>query len=108
METLNRDAVILIRLRSPYGVSGENVGEWCRDHENWHVLVSGVERERLGLSRLIDGEFYISFDDFVQTFTHIECVHVDTETSRDEPTLQGKGNLIFHDRNLQCCAFIVD
>lgn len=35
--------------------------------------------------------FYrISYSDFVKTFTHLEVVHLDAETSRDEPSLHSK------------------
>lgn len=32
----------------------------------------------------------ISYSDFVKTFTHLEVVHLDAETSRDEPSLHSK------------------
>lgn len=34
--------------------------------------------------------FRISYSDFVKTFTHLEIVHLDNETSRDEPSLHHK------------------
>lgn len=34
--------------------------------------------------------FFISVTDFLRTFTHIEVVHLDADTARDEPTLNGK------------------
>lgn len=85
------ESVPLLRLRCPYGRHGESTGEWSRNSQNWETMVSPAERERLTLDQLVDGEFYLSFPDFVQTFTAIESVHFDAETSRDEPTLQGKG-----------------
>lgn len=32
----------------------------------------------------------ISYSDFVKTFTHLEAVHLDSDTSRDEPSLHHK------------------
>lgn len=32
----------------------------------------------------------ISYTDFVKTFTHLEVVHLDQETSKDEPSLYRK------------------
>jgi len=32
----------------------------------------------------------ISYSDFVKTFTHLEVVHLDSDTSRDEPSLHHK------------------
>jgi hypothetical protein len=93
VDTLSNESVSLVRLRCPYGRSGENRADWSRGSKTWDVLVSSTERERLAREKLADGEFYMSFSDFVQTFTTIECVHLDAETSRDEPTLQGKSKL---------------
>jgi hypothetical protein len=91
VDTLQQESITLIRLRSPYGRPGENLNDWSRDSKQWDVSVSSVERQRLGVDNLADGEFYMSLADFVQTFSQIESVHLDTETSRDEPTLHGKG-----------------
>lgn len=90
VDTLSDENVPLVRLRCPYGRHGESTGEWSRDSQNWQTKISSTERERLAPDQLADGEFYLSFPDFIQTFTAIECVHFDAETSRDEPTLQGK------------------
>ena len=91
VDTLAEESVPLIRLRCPYGRHGESTGQWSRDSTNWQTLVTSAERDRLAPDQLLDGEFYLAFNDFVQTFTGVECVHLDAETSRDEPTLQGKG-----------------
>lgn len=32
----------------------------------------------------------MTYHDFVKTFTSIEAVHLDTDTSKDEPTLRSK------------------
>jgi len=42
------------------------------------------------LGQLDVGEFWISFMDLTQTFTHLECVHLDSDTARDEPSLSDK------------------
>ena len=36
------------------------------------------------------GEFWMPFRSWVNTFTHLEVVHLDGDTSRDEPSLQDK------------------
>lgn len=89
------ESVPVLRLKCPYGRSGEPSGDWSRDCPNWSELVSSNERDRLlGRDRLPDGEFYMALTEFVRCFSAVECVHLDAETSRDEPTLQGKGLLI--------------
>ena len=32
----------------------------------------------------------MTYMDFIRTFTHLEVVHLDSETARDEPSMQGK------------------
>jgi calpain-9 len=32
----------------------------------------------------------MTYIDFIRTFTHLEVVHLDSETARDEPSMQGK------------------
>lgn len=94
IDTLEEESVSVLKLKCPYGRPGESNGEWSRDCSNWKALVSSVERERLlgRDNKLAEGEFYMSLAEFVRTFSAVECVHFDAETSRDEPTLQhGKG-----------------
>ncbi|XP_065349926.1 calpain-C [Cloeon dipterum] len=84
VETFNGENVQLVRLRNPTGVGSEYVGAWSRDSAEWDEVPMD-ERERL--SSLGDGEFWISYSDFVKTFSHLEVVHLDSDTSRDEPSL---------------------
>lgn len=92
-ETLMGDTVQLVRLRDPFALatfgttSGYN-GDWSSFSTSWD-RVSVHERDRL-LGQLDVGEFWISFVDLTQTFTHLECVHLDSDTARDEPSLSDK------------------
>lgn len=91
VDTLDEESVPVLKLKCPYGRGGESNGDWSRDCANWSGLVSPNERDRLvGRDRLADGEFYMTLAEFVRCFSAVECVHLDAETSRDEPTLQGK------------------
>jgi hypothetical protein len=92
-ETLMGDTVQLIRLRDPHAdssfgqTSGYN-GDWSSYSNQWE-RVSMQERDRL-LGQLDVGEFWMAFVDFITNFTHLECVHLDSDTSRDEPSLSDK------------------
>ncbi|XP_043244576.1 calpain-C-like [Amphibalanus amphitrite] len=79
----------LVRLRSSLGHTGEYVGRWARGSLEWDE-VSALERERLGPHTLADGEFWMPYSDFVKTFTHLEVVHLDEDTARDEPSLRSR------------------
>ncbi|XP_011495120.1 PREDICTED: calpain-C [Ceratosolen solmsi marchali] len=89
VETFSGEAVQLVKLRNPLGPGGEYVGAWARGGLEWDE-VPPVERDRLIVRNMADGEFWISYSDFVKTFTHLEVVHLDAETSRDEPSFHSK------------------
>ncbi|KAL7025041.1 hypothetical protein ACKWTF_013312 [Chironomus riparius] len=89
-ETLMGDTVQLIRLRDPladssFGQTSGYNGDWSSYSNQWE-RVSMQERDRL-LGQLDVGEFWMSFVDFITNFTHLECVHLDSDTARDEPSL---------------------
>lgn len=77
---------ILLKLRNPLGSSSDYVGSWNKDSHKWSTLTND-ERELLSCE---EGEFWMSYHDFMKTFTSLEVIHLDAETSKDEPTLRGK------------------
>uniref|UniRef100_A0A336LVQ1 CSON006144 protein n=1 Tax=Culicoides sonorensis TaxID=179676 RepID=A0A336LVQ1_CULSO len=92
-ETLMGDTVQLVRLRDPFAMSNFGAtngfsGDWSNFSPSWD-RVSVQERDRL-LGQLDVGEFWISFVELTQTFTNLECVHLDSDTARDEPSLSDK------------------
>lgn len=92
-ETLIGDTVQLVRLRDPmasiaFGTSPDYNGDWSATSPVWD-RASPQERDRL-LGQLEIGEFWMSFLDLTKTFTHLECVHLDSDTARDEPSLSDK------------------
>ncbi|XP_066991587.1 calpain-C isoform X1 [Anabrus simplex] len=89
VETFSGEPVQLVKLRNPMGPGGEYVGAWARDSMDWEE-VPPQEKERLAVRHMSEGEFWISYSDFVKTFTHLEVVHLDSDTSRDEPSLHHK------------------
>lgn len=90
VERYSGEQVSLVRLRTPLGTSGEYLGSWRgRDAPEWDD-VHQHERDRLNLKLTPEGEFWMSYSDFVRTFTQLEVIHLDGETSRDEPSLRHK------------------
>lgn len=92
-ETLMGDSVQLVRLRDPmamatFGTTSGYNGDWSSLSGTWE-RVSIQERDRL-LGQLDIGEFWMSFFDLTQIFSHLECVHLDSDTARDEPSLAEK------------------
>uniref|UniRef100_A0A182QAV0 Calpain catalytic domain-containing protein n=1 Tax=Anopheles farauti TaxID=69004 RepID=A0A182QAV0_9DIPT len=91
-ETIMGDTVQLVRLRNPLAqtltkTSNFN-GDWSSFSSSWERVTMN-ERNRL-IEQLDQGEFWMSFFDMTQTFTHLECVHLDSDTARDEPQLADK------------------
>ncbi|XP_055385568.1 calpain-C [Condylostylus longicornis] len=93
VETLLGDAVQLVRLKDPlasetFGTKTGYNGEWSAMSQSWD-RVSIQERDRL-LGQLDVGEFWISFLVLTQSFTFLECIHLDTDTAKDEISLSDR------------------
>lgn len=90
VETMMGDSVQLVRMRDPLaseaiGSKGGYNGEWSATSNAWG-RVSIHERDRL-LGQLNVGEFWMSFVALTETFTNLECIHLDTDTAKDETSL---------------------
>ena len=70
---LNR--VILIKLRTPYGV-GEWMGAWRDDDPVWNTI-SASDKENVGyIKNNSDGIFFMRSNDFVKTFEYVDICMV--------------------------------
>uniref|UniRef100_A0A8C4WWS1 Calpain-3 n=1 Tax=Eptatretus burgeri TaxID=7764 RepID=A0A8C4WWS1_EPTBU len=78
-------AVRLVRLRNPWGEVEWN-GPWSDDSWEWRVL-EPKQRARLQQIRAEDGEFWMSFADFMKNFSKLEVCHLspDTLSLEDDP-----------------------
>ncbi|XP_066982446.1 calpain-C [Macrobrachium rosenbergii] len=89
VDRYNGEQVCLVRMRTPVGTSAEYLGAWGRSTPEWDEVPPN-EKERLNLKYTPDGEFWMAYSDFVRTFSQLEVIHLDGETSRDEPSLKHK------------------
>ncbi|XP_054707542.1 calpain-C-like [Uloborus diversus] len=89
VETVNGDQIQLVKLRNPLATLSEYVGSWSKDSSEWEKIIP-EDIDKLNCRNITDGEFWMTYHDFVKTFTSLEAVHLDTETSKDEPTLRSK------------------
>jgi len=91
VQTVGGELVHLVHLRA--GDACAYLGAWAPGAADWEA-VEEEERERVGASRSpspgMQGQFWMTYTDFIRTFTHLEVVHLDAETARDEPSMQGK------------------
>lgn len=88
IETFNNEPIQLLKLKNPLGPASEYLGPFAKDSAEW-AEVHPVEIDRI-LSKTQEGEFWMPYSEFIKTFTHLEIVHLDNDTSRDEPSLQNK------------------
>ncbi|KAF7218223.1 calpain 5 [Nothobranchius furzeri] len=63
------DKLSMIRMRNPWGEREWN-GPWSDSSEEWQKVSKG-ERERMGVTVEDDGEFWMTFDDFIANFTDL-------------------------------------
>lgn len=63
--------VQLVRVRNPWGNECEWKGAWSDKSKEWS-LISPRERERLGLVMSDDGEFWMSYQDFISNFSKLD------------------------------------
>ena len=68
------------------------VGPWvsARTASSWHNLLDSHEKQRILSLRESNQDFFLTLQDFMKTFTNLEIVHLDADTARDEPSLNGK------------------
>lgn len=88
VESFNNEPIQLLKLKNPLGPASEYLGPFAKDSAEW-TEVHPVEIDRI-LSKTQEGEFWMPYSEFIKTFTHLEIVHLDNDTSRDEPSLQNK------------------
>ena len=91
VQTMSGEIVQLVHLKS--GDATSYIGTWSPDSSDWDE-VDNEEKERIGARRSpspgMEGEFWMPYMDFIKTFTHLEVVHLDSETARDEPSMADK------------------
>nr|XP_029708165.1 calpain-B-like isoform X4 [Aedes albopictus] len=77
----------LLRLRNPWGNANEWNGAWSDKSPEWKYIPEETKRE-IGLIFELDGEFWMSYQDFVKYFDRIEMCNM----SPDCPIIRQSGN----------------
>ena len=72
----------LIRVRNPYGGDGEWNGAWSDDSKKWNLLTK-EEKANVGLVKEEDGEFWMSYSDFIKNWDFITICHLSVSSYED-------------------------
>ncbi|XP_069159494.1 uncharacterized protein [Procambarus clarkii] len=73
----------LIRIRNPWGNEAEWQGAWSDQSPEWRYIPP-EEKEEIGLTFEHDGEFWMSFKDFLSNFTMLELTNLNPDSLDDE------------------------
>uniref|UniRef100_A0A8B9FDB4 Calpain-3 n=1 Tax=Amazona collaria TaxID=241587 RepID=A0A8B9FDB4_9PSIT len=76
--TFKGEKIRLVRLRNPWGQVEWN-GPWSDKSEEW-TFINEEEKIRLQHKIVEDGEFWISFEDFMRHFTKLEICNLTPDT----------------------------
>uniref|UniRef100_A0A8B9VY03 Calpain-3 n=1 Tax=Anas zonorhyncha TaxID=75864 RepID=A0A8B9VY03_9AVES len=76
--TFKGEKIRLVRLRNPWGQVEWN-GPWSDKSEEWN-FINEAEKVRLQHKIAEDGEFWISFEDFMRHFTKLEICNLTPDT----------------------------
>lgn len=80
IQTPNQYGTIpLLRLRNPWGNEAEWNGPWSDQSPEWR-FIPDHEKEELGLTFDMDGEFWMSFHDFTRHFTQLEICNLNPDS----------------------------
>ncbi|KAF8797221.1 Calpain-A like protein [Argiope bruennichi] len=79
-----RGKIPLLRVRNPWGNECEWRGAWSDRSPEWS-LITPEEKEALGLRFDADGEFWISYKDFMENFHRVEICNLNPDSLDDEP-----------------------
>ncbi|XP_015594767.1 calpain-A isoform X3 [Cephus cinctus] len=79
----------LLRLRNPWGNEAEWNGPWSDQSPEWR-FIPDHEKDELGLNFDVDGEFWMSFQDFKQHFTNLEICNLNPDSLTEDELNSGK------------------
>ncbi|XP_018306166.1 calpain-B isoform X4 [Mycetomoellerius zeteki] len=79
----------LLRLRNPWGNEAEWNGPWSDQSPEWR-FIPDHEKEELGLTFDMDGEFWMSFHDFIRHFTQLEICNLNPDSLTTDDISAGK------------------
>ncbi|CAG0880476.1 unnamed protein product [Darwinula stevensoni] len=75
--------ISLVRIRNPWGNEAEWKGAWSDQSPEWRFIPK-EEKESIGLTFDDDGEFWMSFKDFLANFQRLEICNLNPDSLEDD------------------------
>lgn len=79
----------MLRLRNPWGNEAEWNGAWSDKSPEWRFIPEHI-KQKIGLTFDHDGEFWMSYRDFVTNFHRVELCNLSPDSLSDEQISNGK------------------
>lgn len=79
----------MLRLRNPWGNDAEWNGPWSDSSPEWRFIPEQIKQD-IGLTFDHDGEFWMSYRDFLQFFDRVEICNLSPDSLTDEQVSRGK------------------
>jgi calpain, invertebrate len=81
----------MLRLRNPWGNEAEWIGQWSDKSPEWQY-VPGYAKKDIDLAFDNDGEFWISFRDFIMYFDRLEICNLSPDSLSEDCEVRSKKN----------------
>jgi calpain, invertebrate len=81
----------LLRLRNPWGNEEEWIGPWSDKSPQWQYI-PGYAKKEIDLTFSHDGEFWISFRDFIRYFDRLEICNLSPDSLSEDSEARSKKN----------------
>lgn len=81
--------IFQLRLRNPWGNDAEWNGPWSDQSAEWRFIPDDVKQE-IGLNFDSDGEFWMSFQDWMHYFDRVELCNLSPDSLSEEQVSGGK------------------
>ena len=78
----------LLRIRNPWGNEQEWNGAWSDNSSEWRSVPDSVKKD-MGLTFAHDGEFWMSFDDFMRNFEKLEICNLGPDVMEEVAEMTG-------------------
>ncbi|KAL7037811.1 hypothetical protein ACKWTF_009370 [Chironomus riparius] len=88
-------SIDLIRLRNPWG-QGEWKGSWSDDSVEWK-MISEDQKKELGITIEQDGEFWMSYQDFISYYERLDICNVSPHSLHDDKRKENFWDRKFYD-----------